>query len=183
MKRILKYGVALMLISLYTVFAVGSVSAASSPHSTLMRTASASLVYGCKSAGCYGKDPVATNCNQSALTLAAIPPVKDNNNNTLATGNNVYSVGCNANWSEGTLTSFAIQHGYSLRVVARTPVTPDEYTCFPGPATGSCANYGYTGASGWPAYSNMVDGTHVITACISVIPAGSAFGVASCVNQ
>ena len=94
----------------------------------------------------------------------------------LATGQNVYSTGCNANWTEGTLTSYAMSLGYTLLVETETVdshANPqyEECTSFPGEDWETtnwnwpsihCWNapWGYGGSTGWPAYTDMVDGTH-----------------------
>ena len=121
--------------------------------------------YGCYGVSCDNQDPVAMGCNKSRMTFAPFS-VLDASGNVLATGQNVYSVGCNANWTEGTLT------GPGRNIVILISSTDSQGkgvgNCFPHDTAGICIQAGYNGATGWPAFSDMVDGTNVTKSVIQV---------------
>ncbi len=128
-----------------------------------------------------GLDPSATKC--SAYYTTSVPMSITVSGHLLATGRNVYSTGCNANWTEGTLTSYAISLGYKLaaETIAKDSYNPqnEECTSFPGNDSEAIYKYqgalldcwytsGYGGSTGWPAYTNMVDGTNITMSFMAV---------------
>jgi hypothetical protein len=133
---------------------------------------------GCSGISCAGKDPSAMHCNTS-MTFVKFSVYSLDQKNLLATGQNVYSIPCKANWAEAlSLTSYSISHGYGVYVSALTLKDSNgqqEWMCFPGQdiINGNGCNFtaigGYTGSSGWPAYTDMVDGTNLAYAEVFVV--------------
>lgn len=101
---------------------------------------------------------------------------------------NRYSYTCNANWARGQLTAAAVARGYLMQVQIGTWDTNGnwEAMCYPGPSnTGqlqeNCYNYLYGGSA--PAYTDMVNGTNLTYATISVFdPTGQTVLVRAKVN-
>jgi hypothetical protein len=170
-------GIALLLASIMCLFPVtlASAHAASSVSharytitygkSVFVKGSMSAVVYGCNSLSCDGLDPHTTRCDQSSLLLRPIT-VRDNQG-VVATGNNVYSIGCNANWTRASsMAARAIGvwlTGYGVDSTGKT-----YNVCFPGDdGYYGCSGAGvYAGESGWPAWTDMIEGTHLYTACI-----------------
>ncbi len=125
--------------------------------------------YGCYGVSCDNQDPAAMGCNKSRMTFAPFSVI-DASGDVLATGQNVYSVGCNANWTEGTLAGA----GRNIIILASTTDSQSHAisNCFPHDLGGvpgyNCTLAGYNGATGWPAFSDMVDGTNLTKSVIQV---------------
>lgn len=145
-----------------------------------VKSASPNVSYGCYAVTCDGKDPVATNCSLSALTTVAIT-VTDNKG-TVATGKNVYSSGCKANWTEADSVASRVG-SVALIGSAKDSTGKNYFVCFPGTdGYGSCTVTGfYNGSTGWPAYTDMVDGTNIFKACLD--PHESYPFTNNCANQ
>jgi len=164
-----------------------SANAATLRHAPGTRAASvrtADPAAACSGPSCWGQDPSAwaTNCVGYALSFKQLSITAFGN--LLATGDNVYSYGCNANWTQGTLTPYAISQGYTLSVQTQTADSQNpqygECTSFPGgdleylysnvKALLPCVDAppGYDGATGWPAYTDMVDGTNTTLSVMKV---------------
>jgi hypothetical protein len=133
----------------------------------------------CSAHGCAGKDPGVEGCNtnMTIVNFNVYPPHQTSP--LLATGRNVYSIPCKANWAEAVgLTQYSIDHGYGVEVTALTlndSLGHEEWMCFPGSDTingsscGWAGSGGYKGATGWPAFTDMVDGTNLTTAEIFLV--------------
>jgi hypothetical protein len=123
--------------------------------------------YGCYGASCNNQDPGAMGCNRSRMTFVPFNVV-DAVGDVLATGQNVYSVGCKANWTEGTLTGVGRNIIVLISTVSSQGNGPDN--CFPhnpgGSSSFNCDLAGYNGATGWPAFGDMVDGTSLTRSVI-----------------
>ena len=127
------------------------------------------VTYGCHALSCDGKDPIQTRCNQSALRIEPIILVDFVHEVTIATGNNVYSKGCQANWTEAD--SLNTNYGGVIATGHAIDQTGKPYwVCFPGnDRYYGCGGPGpYYGSSGWPSWTDMVDGTNQYTACLEV---------------
>nr|BBH94583.1 hypothetical protein KTA_27820 [Thermogemmatispora argillosa] len=131
----------------------------------------------CQGEECYGADPYTTTCgkpssfNNVTLTAVNIWTGGPQGGGTLI-GQlyNYYSSACQANWAVVWLnTPYAI----SIRI---WPVGSNERQCYPE----NCTSY-YTGRA-FPAWTNMVDGTLLTTACASLAIWGS-LSRQVCVNQ
>ena len=117
---------------------------------------------------CYGKtcnnqDPGAMGCNKGKMDIYPFK-VLDANKKVIALGNNVYSYACNANWAEGRLDTVGadVPQGHNIVVSIWTTDSSGAIhsSCFPASSGDAvCDTNGYNGATGWPAFSNMVDGS------------------------
>lgn len=122
----------------------------------------------CKGDTCAGHDPNVYGCGRSSSTSANAA----SGGHTLATLVNWYSSGCNSNWSQGTLTSYAVsQHDTEIITIDTSDSDGYEFMCYPGPDnTGSdtedCYGYGYGGSA--TAWTDMVNGTDVTYSVIYV---------------
>jgi hypothetical protein len=98
----------------------------------------------------------------------------------VATGNNVYSVGCNANWTTADSLASRATGVWLLGHAVDSTGKPYE-VCFPGgDGYYGCGGPGdYTGGSGWPVWTDMVEGTYTYTACLNV----NSSRYQSCVSQ
>jgi hypothetical protein len=72
----------------------------------------------------------------------------------------VYSYNCNSNWDQAELTSYAINQGWGVQTFINTTDSQgsDEVVCYPDESVDCITDY--KGATGWPAVSNMVDGSN-----------------------
>ncbi len=125
--------------------------------------------FGCNGIGCDDQDPGVMGCNKSRMLFAPFQ-VADAAGDILATGQNVYSVGCNANWTEGTLT--ALGRNIIVQISTTDSQGRASINCFPHNPGGvpgyNCTLAGYNGETGWPAFSNMVDGTNLTKSVLQV---------------
>lgn len=144
---------------------------------------------GCDGISCAGKDPGTMHCNTS-MTFVEFSIYSLDKTHLLGTGQNVYSIPCRANWAEAlSLTTYSVSHGYGVYVTAFTSKDTrgqQEWMCFPGQdvINGNNCNFtvigGYTGSTGWPAYTDMVDGTNLAYAEVFVVDSqGNIIGGAS----
>ncbi len=118
--------------------------------------------------GCYGKtcnnqDPGVMGCNKGKMDIFPFQ-ILDANKNVIALGNNVYSYACNANWAEGRLDTVGADvpqgHNIVVSIWTRDSSGVIHSSCFPATSGDAvCDTNGYNGATGWPAFSNMVDGS------------------------
>lgn len=121
------------------------------------------LLGGCWGTGCYNRDPIGlTNppvyCTNDQSTddsgsgyLSYTTVITDREGTELAWFRNLYSYSCNANWVYGVLVG-----GTELKLTISAP--GESMLCDPE----NCSSY-FTFANG--AWSNMVNGTNVTTAC------------------
>ena len=126
----------------------------------------------CYGSGCYNKDPFQTKCgvngqpahsgNVVSYTSAYIPSNSTGGvDGYLGVIYNYYSSFCNANWAEVTMYQ---DPGRAVLIDIDTTDANGHYEkqCEPTNCTS-----GYTGTS-YPAWTNMIDGTKVTTACAHV---------------
>lgn len=116
----------------------------------------------CYGATCNNQDPAAMGCNIGKMDIYPFK-VLDNNKNVIALGNNVYSYECNANWAEGRLDTVGADapqgHNIVISIWTKDVSGALHSSCFPTHDNGAtCDTNGYNGATGWPAFSDMVDG-------------------------
>jgi hypothetical protein len=115
---------------------------------------------GCFATSCNHQDAQMSHCNLSQMVFVPIT-LRDDAGDIIATGRGIYSVACKANWIEGTLTSLG------KNLILNTQTTDEQgnqqTTAFLCPdRSASCAPTGYNGATGWPAASDMLDGTNAV---------------------
>jgi len=122
----------------------------------------------CYGASCYGKDPFTFGCLDS-YTLSPDNTPEYYNGNLVGYFSSVYSYTCNANWNQATLTPDAISKGFRVRTGIATydSQTPSQFEsiCYPT----DCNTFGYGGETGWPTYSNMVDGTNTTYSVLDLV--------------
>ncbi len=102
-------------------------------------------------------------CNLGRMDIYKFQ-VLDPNQNVIALGYNVYSYDCNANWVEGRLDAVGSDvpqgHNLVMSIWTKDASGAIHSTCFPSSDKGAtCDINGYNGATGWPAFSDMVDGS------------------------
>lgn len=113
---------------------------------------------------CNNRDPGEMRCNTGKLDIFPFK-VLDANQNIIALGYNIYSYACNANWAEGRLDTVGADvpqgHNIVVSIWTRDRSGALHSSCFPAThgADTTCDTNGYNGATGWPAFSNMVDGS------------------------
>lgn len=143
-----------------------------------VNSASASL--SCKAYSCHGRDPSKNYYNCVASVGSTKSATAYNSRGVaLATVKNIYSYGCVANWAQGQLTQAGLNAGDVIFVDIYTTDSQGhyEYMCIPGPSnTGNLKENcsGFYGGSQL-LYTDMVDGTNVTTAEVSVWPSGTQF--------
>lgn len=141
----------------------------------------------CSGYSCVGHDPQTTysgclNSTTHGTATASYGGIQ------VVTAWNYYSNDCNANWARGQLTSAAVSRGYQMQVQIGTSDTNGywEAMCYPGPSdTGKaredCYDYKYGGSLA--AYTDMVNGTNLTKATISVFdPTGQVVLARATVN-
>jgi hypothetical protein len=131
-------------------------------------TQSASASTGCSGFSCHGHDPFVYNCGYYTPDSAGAY----SGNTELAVLKNWYGH-CNANWSEGYLTSAGLAAHDSIIITIDTTDSRGDYEfmCYPGPDnTGAlvenCSGATYGGSS--TAWTDMVDGTNITQSFIYV---------------
>lgn len=132
--------------------------------------APASAASGCYGYSCHGYDLYHFGCTYTSTTAANA----FSGNTKLATVYNRYSAGCNSNWAEAILTPAAISAGDKMAISIETEDSKgtSEWMQYPGPSnTGSLteswySNQFYGGSAS--AYTDMVDGTNLTWASVSV---------------
>ena len=143
---------------------------------------SASASTSCSGFSCHGHDPFVYSCGYYTSDSAGAY----SGNTELAVLTNWYGH-CNANWSQGYLTSAGLSAHDSIIITIETTDSKgnDEYMCYPGPDTTgaldeycSCATYGGSAT----AWTDMVDGTH-ITQSIIYVYHGSTLVTEATVSQ
>ncbi|MFJ5520921.1 DUF2690 domain-containing protein [Streptomyces griseoluteus] len=138
-------------------------------------------VTSCNGSSCVGHDPRTFGCPVTSTTTATY-----NSGAATVTLYNRYSSTCNSNWAEAVENPAAQQAGWGvdLSIFAMTSNQPNasalQKSCFPGPSnTGSsweeCNGAEYYGTSGWPAWTDMVDGHYYTWALLSVWDASHHF--------
>jgi hypothetical protein len=131
-------------------------------------TQPASAAAGCYAANCAGHDPTTHGCSVSSTTST---------NGALATVWNRYSIGCDANWARGQLSTSALNARDTMQVMIFTVDRNhnSEGMCWPSPDNDQgyddefCNGY-YGGSS--IAYTDMVDGTNATQAYVMVFNSG-----------
>jgi hypothetical protein len=135
------------------------------------------MAAGCSGRGCAGHDPHAESC-----TAASSITKTYTSGAAVATVVNEYSSVCNANWTFAYENTSAQNAGWTLFLSISTtdslsPSGAYEYMCTPGPVLetdpGSAdivevCRGTYSGAAGWPMWTDMVDGTHKSYATLTV---------------
>jgi hypothetical protein len=130
----------------------------------------------CSGYGCHGRDPYGAGCPISSTKMAT---------SSLVTVWNRYSIGCNANWAEAQLTAAAVNAHDTMWVYISTTDNRGnyEFMCYPGPSnTGAlvegCTNPRYGGSL--LAWTDMVDGTNLTTACADIYNASGTYLTTVC---
>jgi hypothetical protein len=141
----------------------------------------------CSGRSCAGDDPVMTGCADNPNSLVSGTRAVTYGGIQVATVWNYYTSTCTANWARGQLTQQAYDRGYQMQVQIGTTDSSGnpEATCFPGPSdTGrlieDCYSFLYHGTAA--AYTDMVDGTNVTTATVSVYDANGTWLARAHVN-
>ncbi len=135
-------------------------------------SASPALASSCSGWSCHGHDPSIYGCSATSTGQA---DVKDSDGAVVATLQNRYSSGCNANWARAWLTQTGLSRGYMFQTWITTTDSQghSESMCFPsslnnsGQLTESCS--GYYGKDTQVTWTDMVDGTNLTTANITVV--------------
>src|SRR5215469_4902515 len=173
-KTLLRHVRHLLLIVLSTLsLAVGLAGLTLKSAHAATRVPSVDTCYG---ASCYNQDPVTFGCLDSYI-ISPENKLEYYGGIIVGSFSVVYSYTCNATWVQATLDPFAINQGYRVLTAIRTDdsQTPsqDELICYPD----DCYNdhpIGYGGETGWPTYSNMVDGTNTTYSAFGlVLPDGT----------
>lgn len=193
LRLILRIIPGVMLVAIVFMLTPGTTLANASRTASVNKAEHA--LYTCSGPSCNGLDPADTGCVKSTLSIMEFDvfdtnsvntnDINDVNKHLIAIGYNIYSYGCKAYWTEGKLNPVGakVPQGHSIIVGAYlgSGSSRSYITCFPaGPGTewdNNCATQGYDGATGWPAVSNMVDGTGTDTA-ISFVEATGPDGKA-----
>lgn len=126
----------------------------------------------CTGASCDGQDPYQLNCgvngepahsgNRVTVNSAYIPSNATGGvDGELGVIYNYYSTFCNANWAEVTMYQDP-GRAVSIDISTTDANGKSEKQCEPSNCTSA-----YTGTS-YPAWTNMVDGTHTTYACAHV---------------
>src|SRR5215472_122918 len=156
-KTFLRYVRHLLLIGMITLsLAAGLAGLTVKNAHAATRVASDS----CYGASCYGQDPVTFGCLDSYVIS---PDNKPEYYGGIIVGSfsTVYSYTCNAYWNQATLDAFAINQGFRVRTGISTidSLGNSETTCYPVDCYPVSSDNSYGGETGWPTYSNMVDGS------------------------
>lgn len=162
MKRIVVTSTKIALIAMLGIFGLllssGTSFAASTSATTSTTAATATIATmvhhplvadsSCFSTGCFNQDPFQENCS---VTSSSTKTITDQFGTALATITNAFSSGCDANWAEGSLSN-----GVGLRLTIST--SGESTLCEPSDCTSTLgfANF---------AWTNMVNGTNVASAC------------------
>lgn len=132
----------------------------------------------CSGYSCHGLDP-SGRCTDTASAWKNVTINDPLDPEAVAILYNKYSKPCNSNWAWASLTPEGYNAGLSMVVIITTLDSHGnlESMCYPGPGnTGHlneyCYNYNYRGTL--PAYTDMVDGTHVTQAYAYVYGDGGA---------
>jgi hypothetical protein len=134
----------------------------------------------CSGGGCVGHDPYLYGCAVTSTTSATYT-----SGAAQATIVNKYSFGCNANWAEASLNAAARSAGWQIQEsvwdynAAQTGTLAEA--CFPsnfnnsGQSWETCNGLYYNGSTGWPAWTDMVNGSYFTKAPMSVFNASGTF--------
>jgi len=126
----------------------------------------------CSGASCYNQDPVTFGCLDSYVISPDNKP-EYYGGELVGYFSTVYSYTCNAFWNQATLTDDAVSQGFRVVTSLTTldSLGHSESICFPD----DCTSFtGYGGETGWPTFSNMVDGSNKILSSFALaFPDGS----------
>jgi hypothetical protein len=126
----------------------------------------------CSSSGCYKLDPFTTY--GAPASCGTITPYNTlwhtraallqhwNSGSTIGYIYNYYSTWCNANWAEAWLYT---KGGITISIDTYFGEPDEEFQCYPGDNV--CPGF-YYGQTGYPTWTNMVDGTSLATACANL---------------
>jgi hypothetical protein len=131
----------------------------------VLMSAGSAYAASCTGRGCATQDPNASGC-----TAASSITKTYQSGSAVATFVNEYSKVCNANWVLAYENAAAQNAGWGLYIKVSTTdsIGGQEYMCMPqtGPVifegkniSESCGGW-YSGATGWPTWTDMVDGTN-----------------------
>lgn len=134
---------------------------------------------GCSGLGCALQDPVQEGCAASSSRQTSV--TADGVTGTLVIE---YSRACNSNWVTGYLNQEGKTFGWQIEITASTWDSQNpqhrEETCMGNPAVGDPVKFDidgslteqcddpYNGNEGWPVWTDMVDGTHVVEGIIDL---------------
>lgn len=117
---------------------------------------------------CHGHDPGRYGCVVTSTKVATVYQ----GTTPIATLENRYSYGCNANWAQAQLTSTAINWGYRITVCVDTTDSRGsfEQMCAPTayPDSGALQEPPEPCGSSGPLSTDMVDGTDITTTTLTV---------------
>ncbi len=141
----------------------GTAFAAGVGHHPTARVASIALAASCTGHGCNNLDPYAQNCDTGDATHRAAYVATSyayNKNGWNFVIDNWYSPKCLANWNVTTFYTATIQY-VSIKN------TKGDSDCYPNLAGTHYCNPGAAYITVSPAWTNMVDGTVKVTACVT----------------
>ena len=138
----------------------------------------------CTASGCYNLDPYAEGCGTATaynhISIKSDPIYQDyggvggGSNYLWGYVYNYYSSWCIANWN---LVSLSVNTSVQLIITTTDSKGHSEEVCFPN---NSCGTYEEYSSGVFPAWTNMVDGTNVTSACAWVSANG---GGQECADQ
>jgi hypothetical protein len=121
----------------------------------------------CYGSTCFKLDPFAKGCG-TATWYNSLPhtnaPLRQNFSSGTIIGYiyNYYSSWCNANWAEAVMYNST---GVTISIESNFGEPNEEFQCYPG--DNYCPGF-YYGQTGYPDWTNMVDGTTLASACANL---------------
>lgn len=153
----------------------------------LVFSASGTALASCTGWGCHGLDPSAQGCSATSTVTASA----NFNGTTLATLQNRYSSGCNANWARAELTTAGLNahDQFYIDIFTNDSHGIFEYMCYPvvsgengaGDLDEDCSGALISASGFW--FSDMVDGTNSTTADVYVYNSSGTFLTSASATQ
>jgi hypothetical protein len=136
-------------------------------------TAGTALAANCRENGCTTQDPYTEQCSATSSVTNGTQA----EDGAVATVTNYYSYACDANWLVASENSTAVADGWSLRLniysylyESASQNLGKQQACYPGKTGKSsggdgslvetCDGSTYNGSTGWPTWTDMVDGQY-----------------------
>jgi hypothetical protein len=121
----------------------------------------------CSGPTCFKLDPFQEGCgtatSYNALSYTTAPLYQNfNSGPTIGYIYNYYSTWCNANWAEAWLYTSG---GITISIDTDFGEPNYEFQCYPG--NNNCPGF-YYGQTGYPTWTNMVNGTDYAYACANL---------------